>query len=187
MTLDYIPYLDDGVEVDSSVELQVQEEMNGTNTDELHPYVVSKFPDITREHPLDIPITRDGMGMERLASRYTSVEGDSKLKKEDKLKLLTSYSMLRSRTLEVFDRNMTSIENEWLVSLDELERLNDRADLEIGRKRKQIDDLFASRKKRCLEFSPINDFLRNRWNDKIDELINVGVQVAERELEKETE
>ncbi|QPG72853.1 hypothetical protein FOA43_000155 [Brettanomyces nanus] len=189
-TLDYIPLLDDDDIDDDSVTMAVKKEIERemakiANTKQLHIKVVEQFPDGNIVLPYDIPITSKGMGIPSLAQKYTSFNGGSMMTKEDKLKLLASYSMLRSRSLDILQHNSNLVGNQWIMKLDQLERLNKQADSELNLKRRRIDELLEIRKRRCLEFKPINEFMRNRWNEKIDELIVVGVQLAERQLQKD--
>ena len=190
-TLDYIPFLDtiaeeedDSGNILKTVKLKIDQELSKTDTEKLHPLVSLQFPQKKWKHPLRIPSETEVPSKFKLSQRYTSIKGDSKYSQEEKLKLLTGYTLMRSRCLDIVNRNLPLVQNEWIVNNESWTQLEKSLDDEINTKRKRMQYTTSERKRRCLDFKPVNDFLQNRWNEKVDELISVGVLLSEKELEE---
>lgn len=158
--------------VKDEVKEKVEEEMKSIDTNKTHPYVLEKYPKVSTSHPLKLG-TNSG---KKLVDRYKNLQSDDEFSSEDKLKILGSYTMMRSRNLKMLNRNRMIVENGWLIKNDQLEQMNATVDKQISDRKRQIEQVFDSRKRKCLEFKPVEEFLSNRWDEKIDELIGIGIE-----------
>ncbi len=190
-TLDYIPFLDNGSDQDSDsvkahsiVKKRIDQELSKIDSKNLHPLVSKLFPLKKRTYPLSILDEKEELNKNKLSQRYTSINSDSKYTQQEKLKLLTGYTLMRSRCLDIVNRNLPIVQNEWIINNENWVQAEKLVEDEISTKRKRIEHASAERKKRCLDFKPVSDFLRNRWNEKIDELISVGVLLSQKQLEE---
>lgn len=184
-TLDYIAHLDDPEtgQIDSEVNRQVEEELAKVDTTQIHPLVKAKFPLVVLEQPVKMVVSERGLGMDSLGKKYTDLEATKTMGKAEKMQLLASYSMLRSRKLELFNRYEGLIASQWADRVGDLKQLDAELDEQINKRQLDLEDVEEQRKRRCLEFEPVYEFMKGRWKDKVEELVELGVEAAQRELE----
>lgn len=95
---------------------------------------------------------------------------------QDRMYTALAYSMLRERNSRLAlqnDGSMSSIREAHLELLLKTELLYRN---ELERKRRQVEDINDIRKKRQIDFQPINEHLEEKWHDGINSMIDMGIQ-----------
>lgn len=182
--MDYIPGIDSNINSISNsinpkdsylvdhIKNLIDSELKKIDTSKLHPSIK-----INQNTNSIIPISENGIKpfMEKdLSEKYT------KTSTIDDLKLLASYSQLRlikDKTIDSITNNNFLLEN--LLLLESQEKVNELNELKeiLNKKRKSLDELSDNRRKQIKSFKPVNDFLYNRWNEKINELIQLELEL----------
>lgn len=128
--------------------------------------------DIHNEEPRQI--LSDGISMDRYAEFG---HGDEVHYSE--MYTALSYSMLRERNSLLTAQNARQLrENQraHLASLSELDRVYQE---DADRKRQRVDEANEERKRRQLDFEPVNGYLEQRWHDGIRSMVDLGIQRAQ--------
>lgn len=177
-TMDYVPAIDTQPDENDPVRIQVlasiQTELAQTDTTLLHPSINTDIS-LALQNDKILPISASGMNMDtKLSNKYTNTPLD--------LQLIASHSYLRLLRDTSVNNLVKSFSKSNISNLLLLESIELQSNLEsnkslLDRKRKHLDDLIQKRKKQALDFTPINDFLDNRWNEKVNELIQLQLQL----------
>lgn len=124
-----------------------------------------------------------------LAEKYTSQDGLD-------LQLLASHSQLRmarnSVLAELLLGDSTRPETQSFGNLLQLEAADARATQELlqqslSKKRKLLQQVAEQRKRQILDFKPVDDFLNNRWNEKLNELTQLQIEKLSSEQSRQSE
>ncbi|KAG0681651.1 hypothetical protein C6P40_004147 [Pichia californica] len=185
--MDYIPGLDTRDNVSTTkdkiltqhINNLVDNELSKLDTSILHPSMSSLRIFSTGENDSILPRSNEGIKpfmSTNLSSKYTSSSSSIQ-----DLKLLASHSQLRFMRNNTINQ-LTSTENNPLNNLIALESSSldlQKSNLQsqLSKKRKSLEQISNQRKKQIKDFKPINDFLYNRWNEKINELIQLQIQL----------
>lgn len=78
--------------------------------------------------------------------------------------------------------NSSIVNNLIYLELNNLKSFDESLSLDLESKKRKLNDIKIQRKRNCLEFKPINNFLINRWNEKIDEFVDVGIELLKTKL-----
>lgn len=186
--MDYIPSID-SYGSDEAVALKIKEdietELSRMDTDVLHPslaknnstvYNQDDLPNEQRILPLSSAGLKPFMDYD-LSDRYTGKAKD-KVGIDVDLKLLASYSqlrLLRNKALHNQVANSEYVKNLLLLESRDMSMELDHLESKIVTKRKLFAQAKSSRKKQAKDFKPINDFLGNRWTEKINELAELQI------------
>lgn len=168
------------------------------NTDELHPAVLplSSNMDRFRRRPLpeesvnedgflhlETPPMLQGIDMSRYSEFHETEEneneGDSdNLDNINHERMYTSlaYSVLRERNASLAVQNDESVDHIREAHLDSLLKLELLYSAELEKKRQRIEEINEGRKKRQIEFQPVNEYLDEKWHDGINSMIDMGIQ-----------
>ncbi|ODV82956.1 hypothetical protein CANARDRAFT_204072 [[Candida] arabinofermentans NRRL YB-2248] len=200
---DYLPFNDNepSNEVLIMVEELIEQELMNYNLSNIHP----KVKMIEHNDKLKELFDGDGDGGGVKLSNYSNLLNDDfkDTSNNDRLKIALSYSQMRYRTLllnqfndadkrikltmsQQMNDNQSNVntinENKKLIQLDNLKQFkNDLINVNNLQKRK-IETIMNSRKKICLDNQPVFNYLQEKWNDKLNEVVDLGVTLAEREL-----
>lgn len=161
--MDHIPSLDTYKDTPLLHEVlsRIDVELSQKDTSSLHPDI-PKYTSSTSSSSTLLP-----KPFPNLSAKYTSSSPD--------LVLLTAHSQLRIQRNISLNRSIGNLNNLTLLHSIDLSNVNKSLDLQIAKKRKLLDDTKATRKKRLHDFKPINNFLNNRWNEKINQLIELSL------------
>lgn len=112
-----------------------------------------------------------------LADKYTSAEGLD-------LQLLASHSQLRMARNAVLEQLVLAEGTPERHRFDNLLQLEasrlraGRAELgqTLSRKRRQLEEITERRKRQTADYRPVDEFLRNRWKEKVNELALMQIE-----------
>ena len=199
--VDYLPYIDDEV-TDLEKELAenlVQEEFSkldkktlnsihkrvkqiGTYQNETPKYKSSLLTQAAGDDKFKSKIENgEGIGGIDL-TMYSKVFNDDGSLNEDLYNITLNCTLMRQRSLELLQKYG---KNQYLIFNDNLENSNKLLEIEIDKKRKQIDEVNQERKRICTDFKPMNDYLKDKWKDSLNNLITTSVECARLQLENE--
>ncbi|OUT21288.1 hypothetical protein CAS74_003404 [Pichia kudriavzevii] len=131
------------------IQLAVAAAVETMDTDRLHPQV----QETCRHNDKLLPLSEKGLDMSPLSEKYTGgSQGDVNL-----LFVITENPLLVDKHRYLQRRELESI----------YEELEKRASARKG----ELTVLENDRKQQLGEFAPINNFLTNRWNEKLNEKI----------------
>ncbi|KAG7835010.1 hypothetical protein KL919_002010 [Ogataea angusta] len=185
IVFDYLPYIDQEPSNDvlAVVDDLIQEELMNFNLHQLHPKLRSGTVDLDNESR-SLPGTNEGIGGISISS-YSNLLNEQNEPDIKKMKTALSYAQLRYRTLLLNGQeNAQEInKNKWMTHLDNLKQHQEALERAIERKRRHKDEINEERKRQCTEFEPMNEYLGTRWTEKMEELIDIGVETALQELE----
>lgn len=119
-------------------------------------------------------ILRGGVSLDR----YTEFGSGDDIRYSEMYTAL-SYSMLRERSSLLMAQNAPQLrENQraHLASLSELDKVYQE---EANLKRQRVDEINEERKRRQVEFEPVNGYLEQRWHDGIRSMVDLGIQRAQ--------
>lgn len=177
--MDFIPTIDRTDLDDHFLKLinnEIDKELSLIDTNILHKRISYNHNDSLSEHNSKLlPISENGLKpfMEYdLKDKYTGNNNNIDLK------LLASYSSLRNlrnNQINQIVSNSQVIDNLLIIESHQLKHKLDELDNLLSKKRKILDDVSKKRKKQSIDFKPINDFLYNRWNEKINQLIDLQI------------
>ncbi|KAH3669061.1 hypothetical protein OGAPHI_001657 [Ogataea philodendri] len=182
---DYLPYIDPEPSNDvlAVVDDLIQEELMKFNLNQLHPKLAND-PSCIGDEDRSLPVTEDGVGGISL-SNYSNLLNEQNELDIKKMKTALSYSQLRYRTLvlNTQENAQETNKNKWMVHLDNLKQHQDALERTIERKKRQREQVNGERKRQCTQFEPLNDYLKTRWSEKLEELVDIGVEAALHEAE----
>ncbi|KAG7803490.1 hypothetical protein KL944_001443 [Ogataea haglerorum] len=185
IVLDYLPYIDQEPlnDVLAVVDDLIQEELMNFNLHQLHPKLRNASVDLDNESR-NLPITNEGIGGISLSS-YSNLLNEQNEPDINKMKTALSYTQLRYRTLLLNSQESAQEinKNKWMTHLDNLKQHQEVLERAIDRKRRHKDEINEERKRQCTDFEPMNEYLGTRWTEKMEELIDIGVEAALQELE----
>ncbi|KAG7700754.1 hypothetical protein KL929_001575 [Ogataea haglerorum] len=185
IVLDYLPYIDQEPSNDvlAVVDDLIQEELMNFNLHQLHPKLRNASVDLDNESR-NLPITNEGIGGISLSS-YSNLLNEQNEPDINKMKTALSYTQLRYRTLLLNSQESAQEinKNKWMTHLDNLKQHQEVLERAIDRKRRHKDEINEERKRQCTDFEPMNEYLGTRWTEKMEELIDIGVEAALQELE----
>lgn len=168
--MDYIPSIQTETpnpELLKYVNTLINEEMSNTDTSQPHPSIPTSH---TIHNNKLLPLSSNGFGMTPISEKYTSNGVD--------YELIASYSQLRylrSTSMHSIINNTQSLNN--LLTLEHNDLQNNNKDLStlLNKKRAAVDELKSNRQKQIKSFHPINNFLLNRWNEKVNQLLDIEI------------
>jgi hypothetical protein len=182
--MDYIPSIDIDVSseqysaLNDSIIAQIDNELNKIDTSILHPSIPNSL--ISHNDTL-LPLSDKGLRpymKNNLADKYIGINGIPNLT------LLTSHSQLRilrnnaiKINLNYIDNNSNILNNLLILESEFLKSKLTSLNSSISKKRKLLDNIIDERKRQRKNFKPINDFLNNRWNEKINELAELQLRL----------
>ncbi|KAG7699152.1 hypothetical protein KL930_002061 [Ogataea haglerorum] len=185
IVLDYLPYIDQEPSNDvlAVVDDLIQEELMNFNLHQLHPKLRNASVDLDNESR-NLPVTNEGIGGISLSS-YSNLLNEQNEPDINKMKTALSYTQLRYRTLLLNSQESAQEinKNKWMTHLDNLKQHQEVLERAIDRKRRHKDEINEERKRQCTDFEPMNEYLGTRWTEKMEELIDIGVEAALQELE----
>lgn len=107
-------------------------------------------------------------------SRYTDFEHDGVIDYNAMYTAL-SYAILRDRNSSFDAQNRSATQALEEGHLETLNNLVASLKSLISQKRERIDDFESARKKRQLDFQPVNEFLSQSWRDGITAMVDAGL------------
>ncbi|KAH3666387.1 hypothetical protein WICMUC_005655 [Wickerhamomyces mucosus] len=173
--LDSLPYLDsDPTDLErNQIDELIREELKDIDIDkQLHPSIDQTKLKISLIEGITKPINEEqndnftigGIDM----SRYSNLS-DYKI-----LQISTSYTYLKklSNVLQIKYTN-----NQWLINNDQLKHNNELIRQEIVNKRQKIDEINSYRQLKQQEIKPMLDYLNNKWEESLNNNINLGIEI----------
>lgn len=173
-----------------AVELLIQNEAARNNTNQPHPLVDQILPlhyssnsslmrDIERYELENGEEVGEGI-LEHTISmdRYTDFEGENGVD-YNRVYTTLSYSIMRERSASLMSQNQQQLENMQRAHSSSLSELDNVYLAEVGRKRLRVDEINEIRKKRQLEFEPMNRYLEQRFDEGVNSMIDLGIESLE--------
>ncbi|PVH21113.1 hypothetical protein CXQ85_000078 [Candidozyma haemuli] len=203
-TIDSLPYIDYGITPQERrrVDELVQQEVAQLNTDDMHPAVGPMLPlssnmERFRRRPQAAEPTsgyeRDdedniapqsslpqGIDMSRYTDFHDEEDNDADSDNAENInheRMYTSlaYSMLRERNASLALQNDESVNSIRNTHLDSLSKTESSYQNELERKRQRVEEINEARKKRQIDFQPVNEYLEEKWHDGINSMIDMGI------------
>lgn len=148
------------------IQLAVAAAVETMDTDRLHPQV----QETCRHNDKLLPLSEKGLDMSPLSEKYTGgSQGDVNLL------LLASHSALRLQRNalihSVITENPLLVDKHRYLQRRELESIYEELEKRASARKGELTVLENDRKQQLVEFAPINNFLTNRWNEKLNEKI----------------
>lgn len=166
--MDYVPNVDpEDPDLKESIKLLVDEQLSKIDTSKPHPGLSTV--DIPHDDDL-LPLSETGMNMPKMSNKYT-------VNPENNLELLAAHSelrLLRNKSLEKFSDQ--AIRHLLLLESLDFQKSNNTHQKILQDKNRIIKTLKMKRRNQLSNFQPINTFLVNRYNEKINELINIQLR-----------
>lgn len=199
--VDYLPYIDDEItELEKEIaESLVQEEFskldkNILNSTHKRVSQICTYQDKTSKYNSSLLLQaseddkfkseiENGEGIGGIdLTMYSKVFNDDGTLNEELYNITLNCTLMRQRSLEILQKYG---KNQYLIFNDNLDNSNKLLEIEIDKKRKQIDEINQERKRICTDFKPMNDYLKDKWKDSLNNLITTSVECARIQLENE--
>lgn len=183
---------DADAELAAHVQRLIDRELDSIDTSVPHPGLLESHAAAAGGPSSLLPRSADGLAPfmpVSLAEKYTSQDGLD-------LQLLASHSQLRmarnSVLAELLLGDSTRSETQSFGNLLQLEAADARATQELlqqslSKKRKLLQQVAEQRKRQILDFKPVDDFLNNRWNEKLNELTQLQIEKLSSEQSRQSE
>lgn len=156
----------------------------GTGRD-LHPLVDQLLPLSSNMDRLSPPLNNEedpegevqGISMARYADF-----GDDLSINYTRMYTTLSYLVLRERSSSLLASNEVQLRQSQQAHLADLLGIEAQYADEVERKRHMVDEINETRKKRQVDFQPVEEYLLQRWQDGVRSMVDLGIERAETPL-----